>query len=249
MFCIQESETYQITLMKLLFNCCVKDKAFHDLVNPESLSRILHNLLDKAGREVRFHALLCISYFIEANGPEMLTQQFTLCDDDLKVLKFHVLAKTISALDGLQFLKRASEIQGNLRVLYQNGISEFVSQFLDDSEEEGTCAAEIITALHSVELSDESSLSLDDMVERVISTLPALTAPGVSQCLSSLQSILKILESDMKKHLSDLPSQKLECLAREMCVFLRLHSEGNLQYIYMHTSPYSITPAKLLVQY
>lgn len=221
--------------MKLLFNCCVKKKAFCDLIKPESLAHILRNLLDKPGSEVRFHALLCISYFVEANNPEMVTL-FRLCDDDLKVLKFHVLAKTLSAVDGLQFLKRASEIQDNLNVLHQNGISEFVSQFLDGSEEEGAYAAEIITALLSTEstkLSDESSLSLGDLVERVISTLPAKTAPDVSQLLSRLQSILKILESDMKKHLWDLPSQKLECLTREMCVFLRLHSEGNLLSI-MH---------------
>lgn len=220
-------QEYQIMLLNLLLKHCAKQEIFRKLIDLDALISILSVLLETPGSTIRLLSLLCISYFMDATSPNAsLLQHFHLLGDDLIVLKLHIERNLISALDGLHLLKSASYIHENLDALKQYGVPEFVSQFLDSSEEESAVAAELITTLFSDSCPSDGFLAINEKVEKASTILQLGSLSSVVEIHSSLQSVIRTLESDMKKCLQELSQKNLETITKQLCLYIKLHTQG-----------------------
>ena len=213
-------------LLNLLLNHCAKQEIFHKLVDPDALISTLSVLLETPGSAVRLLSLLCISYFIDDSS--LLMQHFCLFGEDLIALKIRIEKKLMSVTDGLHFLRRASEIHKNLEALQQYGIPEFLSQFLDSSENESTVAAEILTHLLSDSDLNDSSLTINEKMERASTALLSGSLSSIAELHSRLQSVLRTLESDMKKSLKELSLENLNIITTKLCLYIKMHSQGKM---------------------
>ena len=214
-------------LLNFLLKHCAKQEMFRNFVDVDTLISTLRVLLEMPGSTIRLLSLLCISYFIDETNPKVsLVQHFCILGDDVAAMKIHIEQKLISAVDGLYFLRTASKIRQNLDTLQQCGVPEYVSHFLDNLGEESTLAAEILTHLLSDSGPDDSSLTINEKVERATSILQS---DKMSNILSSLQSVLKTLESDMKNSLQELSEENLDAITTNLCLYMKLHSQGKLK--------------------
>ena len=214
-------------LLNFLLKHCAKHRIFHKFVDVDTLISTLRAFLEMPGSTIRLLSLLCICYFIDETNPkETLVEHFQVLSDDVSALKIDIERKLVSAVDGLCFLRTASKLHQNLDTLQQCDVPEYVSHFLDNLGEESTFAAEILTHLLSDGGHDDSSLTINEKVERATTVL---LSDSVSNILSSLRSVLKTLESDMKNSLQELSQEDLDSITTNLCLYMKLHSQGKLK--------------------